>query len=98
MSVPLLHALGNFGAVYSAKLQKGRKKIEVAIKMVKNLEDPKDKLDFEREQNIMQRMAHPNIVQLYGLISDEGVMGACHVCFFNCSKLVDGASVHPIRR
>ena len=51
-----------------------------AIKMMKNLEDTKDKLDFEREQI----MAHPNIVQLYGLISDEGVMGGGHVCLFVC--------------
>ena len=53
-------------------LQKGQKKIEVAIKTVKNLEDPQDRRDFEREQTVMSRMAHPNIVTLYGLIHDDG--------------------------
>ena len=58
---------GNFGEVYRAKLQKDNKILEVAIKMVKNFEDKKDRSDFEREQIIMSKMAHPNIVSLYGL-------------------------------
>ena len=66
--------------MYQAKLHRKDKKIEVAIKQIKNLEDPKDKLDFEREQNIMQQMAHPNIVQLYGLLSDESTYIRQTVC------------------
>ena len=63
---------GHFGEVYRAKLQKGPKKIEVAVKTVKYLKDPNDRADFEREQAVMSRMAHPNIVTLYGLICDDG--------------------------
>lgn len=63
---------GHFGEIYYAKLQRDDKTLEVAIKMVKNLEDEKDRSDFEREQIIMSKMAHPNIVPLYGLIQDEG--------------------------
>ncbi len=40
--------------------------------MVKNLKDEDERYDFEREQSIMSKMAHPNIVKLYGLIVDEG--------------------------
>jgi serine/threonine protein kinase len=63
---------GNFGDVYRASMKKGTKQIEVAIKMVKNLEDKTDRVDFEREQMIMSTMVHHNIVKLYGLIHDEG--------------------------
>jgi serine/threonine protein kinase len=68
----VLSSIGNFGEVYHAKMKKGTKEIEVAIKMVKNLEDEMDRLDFEREQAIMSTMVHHNVVRLYGLIHDEG--------------------------
>ena len=66
---------GNFGDVYSAKLLKDNKeKIDIAIKVVKNLNDQRDRDDFEREQSIMSQMKHPNIVELYGIVYDQGLL------------------------
>ena len=97
-----LPCTGNFGNVYRARLQKGEKQIVVAIKMIKNLEDPRDKSDFEREQGIMQQMAHPNIVRLYGLLRNEGtyvrvcVQNYNHVCALlcTCRPSINGARIH----
>ena len=66
---------GNFGDVYSAKLLKdNNEKIDIAIKVVKNLKDQRDRDHFEKEQSIMSLMKHPNIVKLYGLIYDQGLL------------------------
>ena len=62
---------GHFGEVYYAKLQRGSQQSEVALKTVQTSKDRRDKLEFERVQSIMPKMAHPNIVRVYGLSPDE---------------------------
>ena len=41
---------------------------------MKNLKDQRDRDDFEREQSIMSQMNHPNIVKLYGIVHDQGLL------------------------
>ena len=54
-----------------AKLLKGNVKIDITIQVMKNLKDECERDDFER---IVSQLKHPNIVEFYGLIYDQGLL------------------------
>lgn len=45
-------------------------KIEVAIKTLKEAASQEDKVKFLQEAAIMGQFSHPNIVQLYGMVTE----------------------------
>lgn len=51
-------------------MQRGSEPISVAVKTAKKSTTAEEKGEFLREMNIMSKMVHPNIVQLYGVIRD----------------------------
>lgn len=57
-------------------MHRGSEPISVAVKTAKKSTTEKDKVEFLREMNIMSKMVHPNIVQLYGIIRE----GNNHLC------------------
>ena len=62
---------GQFGAV-SIGMWKRKKgpHIEVAIKTLSEESSPDDKVKFLQEAAIMAQFRHPNVVQLYGIVSE----------------------------
>ena len=55
--------------MYKATLCKGDgPKKTVAVKTIKKYTTQRDKEDFLKELNMMLRMIHPNIVQIFGLV------------------------------
>lgn len=61
---------GQFGKVFRALMQRGSEPIKVAVKTAKKSTSTKEQVEFRREMNIMSKMVHPNIIQLYGIIRD----------------------------
>ena len=61
---------GTFGTVYSGIF---RTKIKVAVKIPSNNIGKSDKVlrDFTNEKNVMARLNHPNLVQLYAVTKDK---------------------------
>ena len=57
---------GKFGKVYKAQMQKNT----VAVKVTKKYSSEKAMSDFQNQMSIMMEVAHPNIVRLYGIISE----------------------------
>ena len=51
--------------------------IEVAVKMLKDVNDPALEEEIERELNMMRRLDHENIVRIYGAfpVADTGNTG-----------------------
>ena len=65
--------------------QSPRGQVEVAVKMLKEGSDQFDRVKFLQEAAIMGQFRHHNIVQLYGVITDEEPVSLClcvcvHVC------------------
>ena len=70
MHCPLLNSSpGQFGKVYKANLKRGRE-MRVAIKTIQRYTSEKETQNFLQEMSIMADMMHPNIIQLYGLVSE----------------------------
>ena len=61
---------GTFGSVYSGTF---RKKIKVAVKILSYKKGEADKIlkDFTNEKNVMSRLNHPNLVQMYAISKDN---------------------------
>jgi len=64
---------GQFGIVYKAKL-KLQKEYDVAVKMIRNLTNEKQKELFINECNLMKRLKHDKIIKLYCISSKEEPM------------------------
>ena len=62
---------GEFGTVQRGVWQHGGHSQEVAIKMLNSSATPEDKVRFLREAAIMGQFAHPNIIRLHGVITEE---------------------------
>lgn len=60
--------VGQFGVVHKADLQKDRGSVPVAVKTTKKYKEPQEIENFIREQAVMAKMIHPNVVRLYGLV------------------------------
>ena len=71
---------GHLGSGQFGKVEKGtwesKKNLEVALKTLKAGSEDTDKVKFLQEAAIMAQFKHPNIVILYGVVSDiEPVSG-----------------------
>ena len=76
MPCPLLnYSPGQFGKVYKANLKLGTE-VKVAVKTIRYTSE-KETRDFVREMSIMANMMHPNIIQLYGLVSEGQSHSSC---------------------
>ncbi len=61
---------GNFGIVYKGVWTKTNEEWEeVAVKMLKDFNDPSSEKEIERELNMMRRLNHENIVRIHGVFS-----------------------------
>ena len=65
----LNYSPGQFGKVYKANLKVGTE-VKVAIKTIRRYTSEKETQDFMREMSTMANMMHPNIIRLYGLVSE----------------------------
>nr|CAB3263366.1 uncharacterized protein LOC780869 [Phallusia mammillata] len=62
---------GNFGDVWKGKLrQRDNSHINVAVKSLKNVDDPEDIEKFLREGVMMRGLDHPNVLSLLGVCMD----------------------------
>lgn len=66
---------GQFGTVHKGEwVAPGlREKREVAVKTLKEEAGDEDKVKFLQEAAIMGQFSHPNVVQLYGVVTDKQV-------------------------
>ena len=48
----------------------GEEKIEVAVKTLKDGAGKEDKVKFLQEAAIMGQFSHPNVVKLYGVVTE----------------------------
>ena len=55
--------------MYKANLKVGTE-VKVAIKTIRRYTSEKETQDFMREMSTMANMMHPNIIRLYGLVSE----------------------------
>ena len=62
---------GQFGTVHKGEWlpSEGGKKIEVAVKTLKEGAGEEDKIKFLQEAAIMGQFSHPNVVKLYGIVT-----------------------------
>ena len=72
LSTTELLGLGEFGSVHKGKwvTSEGGEKIDVAVKTLKEGAGEEDKIKFLQEAAIMGQFSHPNVVKLYGVVTD----------------------------
>ena len=61
---------GQFGDVYQGTLQHSIGSIEVAVKTLKHKASKEDRVKFLQEAAIMGQFKHPNVVTMYGVVTD----------------------------
>ena len=87
---------GIFGSVYSGIF---RRNISVAVKILRNKTGRKDQpvRDFLKEKNVMTRLKHTNLVQLYAISKEnEGNYSLVHERLENGSLLDYLKEIHPL--
>ena len=64
--------MGQFGRVYQGewKAQELENKTDVAVKTLKEGAGERDKMKFLQEAAIMGQFSHPNVVKLYGVVTE----------------------------
>jgi hypothetical protein len=62
---------GQFGEVFKGVLRRGSESTPVAVKMTKKTISDYLQQSFLKEMRIMSEMVHPNIVRLYGLVTED---------------------------
>ena len=64
---------GQFGEVHQGewKLATSENKVEVAVKTLKEGAGEEDKVKFLQEATIMGQFSHPNVVKLYGVVTER---------------------------
>jgi len=67
---------GQFGKVYKADMKLGRE-VKVAVKTIRRYTSEKETEDFMCEMSIMANMMHPNIIRLYGLVTEGQPLSSC---------------------
>jgi serine/threonine protein kinase len=72
LSTTKLLGSGQFGAVHKGEwvASEGGEKIEVAVKTLKEGAGEGDKVKFLQEAAIMGQFSHPNVVKLYGVVTE----------------------------
>ena len=102
--LPLLRT-GQFGEVYRGVLERGAEAMPVAVKMTKETIS-----EFLKEMSIMSQMMHPNIVRLYGIVTQSephvhththtsllSLLWVCNTPFWSlcrCTVAMDSAGIH----
>ena len=64
---------GQFGVVYKGVLESGMGeggKVEVAVKTLKEGAKEEERIKFLQEAAIMGQFKHPNVVTMYGIVTD----------------------------
>ena len=66
---------GQFGEVYKGVWVRSHDNMEVAIKTLKEGSSDDDKVKFLQEAAIMGQFKHPNVVTMYGVVTDGEPVG-----------------------
>ena len=76
---------GQYGTVHKGEwlATEGGEKIEVAVKTLKEGADKGDKVKFLQEAAIMGQFSHPNIVKLYGVITERKPVSISYYIFYH---------------
>ena len=61
---------GEFGTVCKGQWVYADKRLDVAIKVLSDASDETNKVKFLQEAAIMSQFRHPNVIKLYGVVSD----------------------------
>ena len=69
---------GQYGTVHKGKwmASEGGEKIEVAVKTLKERAGREDKVKFLQEAAIMGQFSHPNVVKLYGVVTERKLVSS----------------------
>ena len=68
---------GQFGKVHQGEWWRrtSGNRVKVAVKMLKEGAGDEDKVKFLQEAAIMGQFSHPNVVKLYGVVTDGEPVG-----------------------
>ena len=74
---------GQFGKVHKGEWTApgSKDKVDVAVKTLKEGAGEQDKVKFLQEAAIMGQFSHPNVIKLYGVITEGEPVS---FCFFVC--------------
>ena len=61
---------GQFGEVYKGVWERSHDNMEVAVKTLKEGTSDDDKVKFLQEAAIMGQFKHPNVVTMYGVVTN----------------------------
>ena len=69
---------GQYGTVHKGEwmASEGGEKIEVAVKTLKEGAGEGDKVKFLQEAAIMGQFSHPNVVKLYGVVTERKLVSS----------------------
>ena len=72
---------GQFGKVYQGEWTtlEMKKKVGIAVKTLKEGAGEGDKVKFLQEAAIMGQFSHPNVVKLYGVITEGEPVSLCSI-------------------
>ena len=71
--------------VYKGMLQSADGEVEVAVKTLKEGSEKEDRIKFLQEAAIMGQFKHPNVVTMYGVVTDgEPVSYGKHIISYHC--------------
>ena len=65
---------GQFGTVRKGVWRSKAGPLDVAVKTLKSGSEERDKVKFLQEAAIMAQFKHPNVVSLYGVVSNGGIV------------------------
>ena len=68
---------GQFGTVYKGVWLSGEGEVEVAVKTLKKGSGKEDRVKFLQEAAIMGQFKHPNVVEMYGMITTSEPVSTC---------------------
>lgn len=62
---------GQFGSVAQGEWEDRSRKVDVALKTLNEGSSQEDTIKFLQEATIMAQFCHPNVINLYGVVSSE---------------------------
>ena len=62
---------GQFGEVFKGELETTEGKLDVAVKTLKEGAGEEDRVKFLQEAAIMGQFRHPNVITMYGVITNK---------------------------
>ena len=71
---------GQFGDVHKAELEMSGKKVEVAVKTLKEGAGEEERVKFLQEAAIMGQFNHFNVVTMYGVVTEGEPVSSCASC------------------